>query len=66
MFRDDTTPLQPDHFLYNMFIHTRGLAEKKDLKLALSLGEATGVELPLAEIALRDLAAGLGVPHTKD
>jgi hypothetical protein len=22
------------------------------------------VELPLAEIALRDLAAGLGVPHT--
>ncbi|MCV7216036.1 NAD(P)-dependent oxidoreductase [Mycobacterium crocinum] len=65
MFRDDTTPLQPDHFLYNMFIHTRGLAEK-DLKLALSLGEATGVELPLAEIALRDLAAGLGVPHTKD
>ncbi|WP_396930126.1 NAD(P)-dependent oxidoreductase [Mycolicibacterium sp.] len=65
MFRDDTTPLQPDHFLYNMFIHTRGLAEK-DLKLALSLGEATGVELPLAEIALRDLAAGLGVPHTKE
>lgn len=65
MFRDDTTPLQPDHFLYNMFIHTRGLAEK-DLKLALGLGEATGVELPLAEIALRDLAAGLGVPHTKE
>ena len=26
--------------------------------------KATGVELPLAEIALRDLAAGLGVPHT--
>ncbi|AKK29544.1 NAD(P)-dependent oxidoreductase [Mycobacterium sp. EPa45] len=65
MFRDDTTPLQPDHFLYNMFIHTRGLAEK-DLRLALGLGEATGVELPLAEIAIRDLAAGLGVPHTKE
>jgi 3-hydroxyisobutyrate dehydrogenase-like beta-hydroxyacid dehydrogenase len=65
MVRDDTKPLQPDHFVHDMFIHTRGLAEK-DLRLALGLGEATGVELPLAEIALRDLAAGLGVPHTKE
>lgn len=63
MARDDTKPLDPEHFLYPMFVHTRGLAEK-DLGLALALGEATGVELPLAEIALRDLAAGLGVPHT--
>jgi len=47
-----------------MFVHTRGLAEK-DLRLALGLGEATGVELPLAEIALRDLADGLGVPHER-
>jgi 3-hydroxyisobutyrate dehydrogenase-like beta-hydroxyacid dehydrogenase len=62
MARDDTRPLTPDHFLYDMFVHTRGLAEK-DLRLALKLGEDTGVELPLAEIALRDLAAGLGVPH---
>ena len=46
-----------------MFVHTRGLAEK-DLGLALRLGAATGVQLPLAEIALRDLAAGLGVPQT--
>jgi 3-hydroxyisobutyrate dehydrogenase-like beta-hydroxyacid dehydrogenase len=63
MVRDDTAPLEPDHFIYNMFVHTRGLAEK-DLGLALALGEATGVALPLAEIALRDLAAGLGVPQT--
>ncbi|CAN5636452.1 NAD(P)-dependent oxidoreductase [soil metagenome] len=63
MVRDDTEPLTPDHFVYSMFVHTRGLAEK-DLKLALGLGAATGVELPLAEIALRDLAAGLGVPQT--
>lgn len=63
MVRDDTKPLGPDHFVYDMFVHTRGLAEK-DLKLALGLGEATGVDLPLAEIALRNLAAGLGVPHT--
>ena len=68
MVRDDTKPLEPEHFLYNMFVHTRGLAEK-DLGLALALGEATGVDLPLAEIALRDLAAGLGVASetsTKD
>jgi 3-hydroxyisobutyrate dehydrogenase-like beta-hydroxyacid dehydrogenase len=63
MARDDTKPLAPEHFLYGPFVHTRGLAEK-DLKLALGLGESTGVELPLAEIALRDLAAGLGVPHS--
>jgi 3-hydroxyisobutyrate dehydrogenase-like beta-hydroxyacid dehydrogenase len=63
MVRDDLTPLAPDHFLYGMFTHTRGLADK-DLALALALGEATGVDLPLAEIARRDLAAGLGVPHT--
>jgi 3-hydroxyisobutyrate dehydrogenase-like beta-hydroxyacid dehydrogenase len=63
MVRDDTKPLQPDHFVHDMFVHTRGLAEK-DLGLALALGEAAGVELPLAEIALRDLGAGLGVPQT--
>jgi 3-hydroxyisobutyrate dehydrogenase-like beta-hydroxyacid dehydrogenase len=63
MARDDTKPLAPDHFLHDMFVHTRGLADK-DLRLALALGEANGVDLPLAEIALRDLAAGLGVPHT--
>lgn len=63
MFRDDMKPLTPDHFLHDMFIHTRGLGEK-DLRLALGLGETTGVDLPLAEVALRELAAGLGVPHT--
>lgn len=65
MVRDDTKPLEREHFVYDMFMHTRGLAEK-DLKLALALGEANGVDLPLAEIALRDLAAGLGVPYTKE
>ena len=64
MVRDDMKPLEPDNFLYNMFLHTRGLGEK-DLGLALELGEAVGVELPLAEVARRDLAAGLGVPHTE-
>jgi 3-hydroxyisobutyrate dehydrogenase-like beta-hydroxyacid dehydrogenase len=60
--REDMAPLQPDNFLYQPFIHTRGLGEK-DLSLALALGEAVGVELPLAEVALKTLAAGLGVPH---
>ncbi|BBY26015.1 NAD(P)-dependent oxidoreductase [Mycolicibacterium sediminis] len=64
MVRDDTSPLEHDNFVYDMFVHTRGLAEK-DLKLALGLGEATGVDLPLARIALRDLADGLGVPHER-
>ncbi len=65
MARDDTKPLAPDHFLYNMFVHTRGLAEK-DLTLALGLGSAVGVDLPLAELALANLAEGLGVPHSKE
>ena len=64
MVRDDTKALTPEHFVYDMFVHTRGLAEK-DLRLALGMGEAVGVELPLAEIALRDLADGLGVPHER-
>jgi 3-hydroxyisobutyrate dehydrogenase-like beta-hydroxyacid dehydrogenase len=62
MFRDNMKPLDPDHFLYEPFLHTRGLGEK-DLSLALDLGEAVGVELPLAEVARETLAEGLGVPH---
>ena len=65
ILRDDMSPLAPDHWLFDMFTHTRGLGEK-DLTLALGLGEAVGVDLPLAEVALRRLADGLGVPHTKE
>jgi 3-hydroxyisobutyrate dehydrogenase-like beta-hydroxyacid dehydrogenase len=65
MIRENMAPLEPDHFLYQPFLHTRGLGEK-DLNLALALGEAVGVELPLAELALQNLADGLGVPHTKE
>ncbi|HUH70297.1 MAG TPA: NAD(P)-dependent oxidoreductase [Mycobacterium sp.] len=63
MVRDDMKPLEPDHFLYQPFLHTRGLGEK-DLSLALQLGKAVSVDLPLAEVAREHLAAGLGVPHT--
>jgi 3-hydroxyisobutyrate dehydrogenase-like beta-hydroxyacid dehydrogenase len=64
MFRDDTKDLEPGHFLYDGFTHARGLGEK-DLSLALALGEALSVELPLARLALERLAPGLGVPHTE-
>lgn len=60
MIRDDAAPLQPDHFLYETFTHTSGLGEK-DLGLALELGQVSGVDLPLARLALDHLAAGLGV-----
>lgn len=62
MVRDDMDALTPGHRLYDSFVHTRGLGEK-DLGLALELGEQLAVDLPLAEVALRNLAAGLGVPH---
>ncbi|MCH9728362.1 MAG: NAD(P)-dependent oxidoreductase [Actinomycetia bacterium] len=63
--REDMADLPPDHWLHDAFIHTRGLGEK-DLGLALALGEANGVDLPLAQVALHNLAAGLGVPHPKE
>jgi len=62
MFRDNMKPLESDSFLYEPFLHARVLGEK-DLSLALALGEAHSVELPLATIALERLADGLGVPH---
>jgi 3-hydroxyisobutyrate dehydrogenase-like beta-hydroxyacid dehydrogenase len=63
MLLESTAPMGPDHFLRDAFTHTRGLGEK-DLRLALGLGEVTGVDLPLAQIALDHLGAALGVPHT--
>ena len=63
--REDMADLPPDHWLHDAFIHTRGLGEK-DLGLALALGEASDVDLPLAQVALHNLAAGLGVPHPKE
>ena len=65
MIRDNTHDIDPGHWLYDTFIHTRGLGEK-DLNLALALGDSLDVDLPLARIALRNLAAGLGVPHREE
>ena len=62
MVREDMKPLEPENFLYQPFLHTRGLGEK-DLSLALALGDAVSVDLPLSQQAYQRLAAGLGVPH---
>lgn len=62
MIRDNLNDLEPGHWLYDIFVHTRGLGEK-DLSLALGLGDSLGVDLPLAQLAVSALAARLGVPH---
>lgn len=64
MLRDTTAPIEPDDFWYGVFTHVRELGEK-DLSLALALGDALDVELPLGTEALADLATGLGVPHSE-
>ncbi|OBK98972.1 NAD(P)-dependent oxidoreductase [Mycobacterium sp. 1165178.9] len=64
MVRDNMKDIEPDNFLYQSFVHARGLGEK-DLSLALALGEAVSVDLPFAQLALQRLAADLGVPHTE-
>ena len=56
MVRDSMAEIEPGHWLYDTFTHTRSLGEK-DLNLALALGDSLGVDLPLAHMALRDLAA---------
>jgi 3-hydroxyisobutyrate dehydrogenase-like beta-hydroxyacid dehydrogenase len=63
--RENMETLEPDNFLYGPLAHARDLGEK-DLSLALALGEAVGVDLPMADMALKNLAAGLGVPHAKE
>jgi 3-hydroxyisobutyrate dehydrogenase-like beta-hydroxyacid dehydrogenase len=62
MVRDTTGELAPDDGLHDIFVHTRGLAEK-DLTLALELAAALDVDVPLARMALDRFAEGLGVPH---
>jgi 3-hydroxyisobutyrate dehydrogenase len=63
MLRTTTDAMVPGDDWYDTMSHVRNLGEK-DLDLALGLAESLGVELPLAQLARRDLAAGLGVPHT--
>ncbi|MFW0795476.1 NAD(P)-dependent oxidoreductase [Gordonia sp. CPCC 205515] len=62
MLRDTTAEIEDGDFWRDIFLPVRTLGEK-DLSLALALGGQLGVDLPLAQIANRDLAAALGVPH---
>ncbi|MGC4961811.1 NAD(P)-dependent oxidoreductase [Gordonia sp. DT218] len=62
ILRDTTDEIAPDDFWYDILTPVRTLGEK-DLSLALELGRELGVDLPLGDIALRDFAIGLGVPH---
>jgi 3-hydroxyisobutyrate dehydrogenase-like beta-hydroxyacid dehydrogenase len=62
LVRRGTGPLAADDPLRSIFEHTRDLGEK-DLRLALSLGEELGVDLPMGTLALELLADGLGVGH---
>jgi 3-hydroxyisobutyrate dehydrogenase-like beta-hydroxyacid dehydrogenase len=65
MLRGTTAPLEASDPLAGILEHVRELGEK-DLTLALELGAELGVDLPLAEIALRDFGAGLGLPAVED
>ena len=62
MISPTTAAYAADDPLRPIFEHTRELGEK-DLKLALSLGESLGVDLPFGELGLTSLASALRVPH---
>ncbi|MFW0788815.1 NAD(P)-dependent oxidoreductase [Gordonia sp. CPCC 205333] len=62
MLRDNTAPIEQDDFWYDVFTHVRDLGEK-DLLLATGLGTQLGVDTPLGNIVLPNLAQWLGVPH---
>jgi 3-hydroxyisobutyrate dehydrogenase-like beta-hydroxyacid dehydrogenase len=64
MLRDNVNQLDPADPWHPILSHVRDLGEK-DLQLALALGAQQGVELPLAELALKRLAEGLGVAHAR-
>ncbi|WP_054812825.1 NAD(P)-dependent oxidoreductase [Nocardia arizonensis] len=60
MLRETAAPIPEGDFWLPVLSHVRDLGEK-DLSLALGLGERLGVALPLADLALGGLGAGLGV-----
>jgi 3-hydroxyisobutyrate dehydrogenase-like beta-hydroxyacid dehydrogenase len=61
MLRPTTAPVADDDPLRQILEHVRALGEK-DLTLALELGAELGVDLPMAQFAVRHFAAGLGLP----
>jgi 3-hydroxyisobutyrate dehydrogenase-like beta-hydroxyacid dehydrogenase len=61
MLRRTTAQLDAGDPLREILEHVRALGEK-DLALALELGAGLGVDLPMAEYAMANFAAGLGLP----
>jgi 3-hydroxyisobutyrate dehydrogenase-like beta-hydroxyacid dehydrogenase len=61
MLRPTTAPVDAGDPLREILEHVRALGEK-DLALALELGAALGVDLPMAQYAMANFAAGLGLP----
>jgi 2-hydroxy-3-oxopropionate reductase len=59
--RSTTAPMAPNDGLWDIFHHTRELGEK-DLRLALELADALGLDLPIGRLALRDFGTSLGLP----
>ncbi len=60
MVRDTAAALAADDGLRPIFEHTRGLGEK-DLQLAMELGDALGVDTPVARQAKDQLGRALGL-----
>jgi hypothetical protein len=60
MYRDTTAPLDTDDFWHGVFTHVAALGEK-DLGFAIVLADQLGIDVPLARLALTDLAPGLGL-----
>jgi len=61
MLRPTTAPVPESDPLWPVLQHVRALGEK-DLALALDLGAALDVDLPLARYALEHFGTGLGLP----
>lgn len=61
MHRDTTAALSPDDPFFEIFEHVRALGDK-DLRSALELAAAAGVDVPMARRAVADLGPGLGIP----
>ena len=63
MVRDNMHQLDPGHWLYDAFTHTRGWGEGPESGFGTGQVDRRG---PAAgAVALQNLAAGLGVPHTE-
>jgi len=62
LYRDTTAPIESGDFWHDVFSHVVALGEK-DLRFATELAEKLDVDVPLARLALDELAPGLGLPH---